>query len=210
MLEVDNTYICHWSKLIDRKSKLLDNLTINNIDKFEFVENFDVANFDVSTITKKYPNIFNSIPSGRNMKLSEISLILKHLWIIEDAYDNNYDSILILEDDALLVFDFINSYNNYIKQLPANWDILWVGTCCNLNANYKENTNVYRASGSRCTHAFSMSKSCINKIKDNIFNVNNPIDFYYNTLIEELNLNNYWAEPALAYQNTEFSTSLIV
>ena len=46
------------------------------------------------------------------------------------------------------------------------------------------------------------------KIIESIKFVNDGADWYYNNLIEKLNLNNYWFEPSLASQNIMYETTI--
>lgn len=208
MLNVDKIYICHCSSLKERKQKLIEHLSENNILNYDWIEFFDVENWDIDELKKKYPNIFNTNSKGEFLKKSVISLALKHIWIIEDIYKNNYSNCLILEDDVLLEENFTNRFNQYMSQLPNDWDLCWVGSCCGLHAQQIENLFVYKSNFSRCTHAYCISQNGVLKIKDKLNDVNDAIDWYFNHLIVENNLNNYWIEPALAYQNGNFETSL--
>jgi GR25 family glycosyltransferase involved in LPS biosynthesis len=208
VLNVDKVYITHWSKLTDRKNWLINHLSESNIDNYTWVENYDKDNWNIEDIKIEYPSVFGLNPKGRNLKYSEISLVLKHCWIVKDAFENKYESILILEDDVVLEDNFISNFNNYKDQLPLDWDICWVGSCCNLHSRIIPGVNVYRENSSRCTHAYMLSKSCINKIIESIKFVNDGADWYYNNLIESFNLNNYWFEPSLASQNNMYETTI--
>ena len=195
-LNVDKVYITHWSKLTNRKEWLVNHLSEKNIDNYNWVENYDKDDWNIEDIKKDYTLVFDLNPKGRNLKYSEISLVLKHCWIIKDAFDNVYD------------YDFISKFNSYKNQLPSDWDICWVGSCCNLHSRLIPGINVYRENISRCTHAYMISKSCISKIIESIKFVNDGADWYYNGLIEKFNLNNYWFEPSLASQNTMYETTI--
>jgi GR25 family glycosyltransferase involved in LPS biosynthesis len=205
-LNVDNVYICHYSKLTERKNDLIEHLHDNNIFDYQFVELFDKNEWDKDKLSKEYPNIFN------NLKLndSEISLALKHSWIIQDVYDKGYESALVFEDDVLLCFDFVKYFNCYIEQLPNDWDICWVGSCYNLHIdNIEKNKFVYKTdNGSRCTHAFMISKSFVKKVINSINSIDDAADHFYNKLVKVFNLNNYWIEPALAYQDINYQSSI--
>lgn len=207
-INVDKVYVCHWSSLIDRKNYINERLNSLGIEH-EFVELYDTSNWNVDEISKKYKLIFSFNPRQTEKKYPVISLALKHCWIVEDAIKNNYESIMILEDDAEFVDDFVDKFNSYYKQLPKDWDMCFVGSCCNLfSKNIESNVFVYPASSSRCTHCYIISKSGLNKIRDEMYNVNDAIDWYYNHLINKIPLNNYWMEPPLSFQSSEFKSSL--
>lgn len=207
-IDVDNIYICHYTKLRERKKYLKNHFDNVGIEHYQFVENFDKETWNIKEIEKEYPKIFGLTPRHTKLKNSEISLTLKYCWIIKDAFEKKYKSILLFEDDIKLHENFVELFNSFNSQLPEDWDIAWVGSCLDLHAPTQPNKNVYIMNGSRCTHAFMISDKCINKIINYIKDANDCADFYFNNLIEKFNLNNYWFEPSLAEQNKLFTTSI--
>jgi len=205
---LDHIYIAHWNKLSERKIILCEGLSSNGIFSVEWVENYEAEKLDVKDIENEYPFIFGTNPMGRLLKKSEISLVLKHCWIIKDAFENKYSSVLVLEDDALIPPDFMANLENYMSQLPDLWDIFWLGTCCNIHAQFVSGCNIYPGPRSRCTHAFVLNQSGIAKIVQSLYLVNDGADFFYNKLIESHDLLSFWAEPPLVYQNQQFKTTI--
>jgi hypothetical protein len=53
-----------------------------------------------------------------------------------------------------------------------------------------------------------LSKSFAKKVIDDIKDVDEAADHYYNRIVKQFNLNNYWFQPALAFQNLEFTSSI--
>lgn len=213
-LNVDQVYICHYKKLKDRKQSILDQFKEERIYRYEFVENFDKNEWSIQEIEKNYPKVFKEWKKGlesydENSQNSERSLALKHEFILKDIFKNQYNATLILEDDVTLCDDFIGYCNLFMSQLPNDWDIAWVGSCLNLHEPNVENQYVYKTNkGSRCTHAFLVSKSMVNKVIDCVSDINLPSDHFYNYLIEKFKLNNYWFEPSLAIQSLDFCSSI--
>ena len=204
-IDTDKIYICHYKKLTDRKIIILDQLQKLGLDNYMFVEQFDKDSWNTEEITKEFPKILHA----NRINDSERSLALKHAWIVTDMYKQGYSSVLVLEDDAVLVDDFVEKYNSYMNQMPIDWDIGWVGSCFGLKEPEISNINVYKTNrGSRCTHAYCISKSFSIKMIDEIKNIDKEADLYYNYIIERFNLNNYWFQPPLALQSLEFFSSL--
>lgn len=201
------TFICHWEKLKERKKVLLEILKEEKINNYEFITDYDIDEWDIDKIKNKFPKIFNLNPKGRKLKYSEISLLLKHIKIINEVAEK-YDYALVLEDDVILCDNFNEEFLKTFEQLPEDWDLGWVGTCCNLHSKTSNGMRIAKINGSRCTHAYIISKQCAKKILDELEYCNDGADFYYNYLIEKYQLNNYWFEPALAIQNTEFETTI--
>ena len=213
-LNVDNIYVCHYSKLEERKESLLGQFREEKIYSYEFVETYDKNTWDKSKIEKEYPNVFSKWKKGlghynEDSQNSERSLVLKHVSILKDIHKNGYGNALILEDDVTLCDDFVEYCNMFMEQLPDDWDVAWVGSCLNLHEPSVDGKYVYKTSrGSRCTHAFLVSGRMVKKVIDDISNVYLPADHFYNYLIREYNLNNYWFEPSLAIQSLEFSSAI--
>ena len=208
MINVDKIYICHYNKLVERKKVLIDNLTKCGLFDYTWVEYFDKDDLEVSILDIRFPNLFKPNPSGRYLKFSEISLLLKHVYIIEESNRIGFDTVLVLEDDAILDLDFSNKFNYFKSQLPIDWDICFIGECCNLHIEPKDGKNVQRSYGSRCTHSYILSKYGINKIINHLKYANDAIDWYYNSMIEKLNLNCYWFEPSISSQNKKFNSTI--
>jgi GR25 family glycosyltransferase involved in LPS biosynthesis len=54
-------------------------------------------------------------------------LLLTHIKIIEEAIKNEYNNILILEDDVKFIDNFYEKFDNKITELPNDWDLLYLG-----------------------------------------------------------------------------------
>ena len=205
---IDKIFICHWDKLTDRKEELIEVLSEENIFDYEFVCDYDKDTWSEEEIKYDFPKIFEVVEGyGRKLKSSEISLSLKHIKIIREVAEK-YEYALVLEDDVILCDNFVEEFLESHNELPDNWDIAWVGTCCGLHAPTSEDKRVYRVNGSRCTHAYAISNIGAKKVLSELKYCNTGADFFFNLLIEKFNLNNYWFEPALAIQSPEFTTTI--
>ena len=205
---IDKIFICHWDKLTDRKEELIKVLSEENIFDYEFVCDYDKDTWSEEEIKYDFPKIFEVVEGyGRKLKSSEISLSLKHVKIIREVAEK-YEYALVLEDDVILCDNFVEEFLESHNQLPDDWDIAWVGTCCGLHAPTSEGKRVYRVNGSRCTHAYAISNIGAKKVLSELKYCNTGSDFFFNLLIEKFNLNNYWFEPALAIQSPEFKTTI--
>ena len=205
---IDKIFICHWDKLTDRKEELIKVLSEENIFDYEFVCDYDKDTWSEEEIKYDFPKIFEVVEGyGRKLKSSEISLSLKHVKIIREVAEK-YEYALVLEDDVILCDNFVEEFLESYNQLPDDWDIAWVGTCCGLHAPTSKGKRVYRVNGSRCTHAYAISNIGAKKVLSELKYCNTGADFFFNLLIEKFNLNNYWFEPALAIQSPEFKTTI--
>ena len=209
---LDRVYVCHYTKLSERK-EITNSILLDNKVSSEWITSNDKEDINRDNL-KEFINInkpldLEGIHKNRTLRLSEISLILKHRECWLDIVKNDYKSALVLEDDVLLCDDFTNRFNIQIKNISEDFDIIWVGSCCNLHIeNIVSGKYLYKNGGSRCTHAYLISNKCALKMLDFVKTNNYPADFMFNKAITELNLENYWMEPDLISQNPIFNTSI--
>ena len=127
MLDVDQVYIAHYEPLVVRKERLVNTLPF----KVEWVEDEPSDKYwteDKETWEKK------TLPytEHRALKKSEISIAHKHIEIYKRIVSNQNKISLILEDDIVLDHNFVSLFNSFIKKTPKDWDMIFIGSGCNL------------------------------------------------------------------------------
>ena len=100
-------FITHYTPLVERKNHIS-----NQLDKYNFKYEY-ITNYDRETLTEKELNLFNS----HRLRLSEISLSLKHFECYKKIVFENHDYALILEDDVFLSENFEDKLNQYFPYL---------------------------------------------------------------------------------------------
>ena len=200
-----NFCICHYTPLSDRKISVLKQLNNNNISDFSLIEIYNKE--DLSK---------NNLEKFDNLKLSEISLFLKHISIYEkNLYNKDY--IVVLEDDFIFKDNPIMYIEKIINEANNNgiWDLIFSGDCCNLHyKNVENDKNLYKTNFSRGTCMYIININTTNKLLE-IFNLEKriikPIDHWFNYILYKYNLISYWSEPTIVMQGSEmniFSSSL--
>lgn len=200
-----NFCICHYTPLSDRKISVLKQLNNNNISDFSLIEIYNKE--DLSK---------NNLEKFDNLKLSEISLFLKHISIYEkNLYNKDY--IVVLEDDFIFKDNPIMYIEKIINEANNNgiWDLIFSGDCCNLHyKNVENDKNLYKTNFSRGTCMYIININTTNKLLE-IFNLEKriikPIDHWFNYILYKYNLISYWSEPTIVMQGSEmniFPTSL--
>ena len=133
---------------------------------------------------------------------------------------SNYKYNLVLEDDAILDEDFVLKLKRGLEQLPDDYDMLFLGDCCNLHiesSKIKPNQFIYKKcregggghpAATRCCDSMLISQKCATKIcnfyesiKTN--NIYLPVDHWLNQVILDLKLDIYWMEPTIVKQGSE-------
>lgn len=203
-------FIIHYTPLKERKQFLntemikysLQHEYIERYDR-EKLSEFDLALFDINKV-----------------KLSECSLIRKHI----DAYCRISSSPvtynLILEDDVILSEGFRQKIEIGLLQLPADYDMLFIGNGCNLHIpeselrpekviykKCRESTEWGGDGATRCTDSYLVSHKCAVKLIEYINGlrqkkIQKPADWWLNQVIRELNLEVYWMEPTIVTQGS--------
>jgi GR25 family glycosyltransferase involved in LPS biosynthesis len=202
-------FIIHYKKLIDRKKHILKQFEKYNITDYEFIEidRDELQGYDLSI----FENITNAY----------MAVALSHLYAYKQIKDN-YDEALILEDDVILADNFINIFNNYLIQLPQEYDMLFLGDGCyyHIDAHIlSPNKNIYQKShtptiwgsmqdgSTRCIDSCLVSKKCAIKLCNYINNltkkINTTTDHWLNIVAKEKNFLMYWAEPTITTQGSQ-------
>jgi GR25 family glycosyltransferase involved in LPS biosynthesis len=194
-----NFCVCHYTPLSDRKISVLKQLNNNNISDFNLIEIYNKE--DLSK---------NNLEKFDNLKLSEISLFLKHISIYEkNLYNKDY--IVVLEDDFIFKDNPIIYIEKIINEANNNgiWDLIFSGDCCNLHyKNVENDKNLYKTDHSRGTCMYIININTTNKLLE-IFNlekrITNPIDHWFNYILYKYNLISYWSEPTIVMQGSEMN-----
>jgi GR25 family glycosyltransferase involved in LPS biosynthesis len=166
----------------------------------------------------------NNIPGSLSYRdKTYVAVTSVHSKLMNDAITNNDDSILIFEDDVKFVNNFNEIFNERIKSLPEDWDLLFIGGNHILHVNgfdlitgdknfkvTKENyrTLNYELSKSPCTyttHAMAISSRFYDKVIDRMKKFPSiPTDNLYVQLQSE-GCKAYTFLPSLAKQRASFS-----
>ena len=207
-------YIVHYDILVDRKINLIKQFNENNIseNKYIFITNYKRDNISLTDL-QLFEN--NSVSPG------SIAITLSHLSCYSRLVSNNDKYCLIFEDDVIFNNNFNEKLNNYISQLPEDFDMCFIGDGCNLHIpTYiikNSNTNIFLKDNepslwggdgaTRCTDSYLISNKCADKILSYISTmdkkINKNIDWWLNDIIRLLNFKVYWTEPTIVTQGTQ-------
>lgn len=171
----------------------------------------------VSGVDGSLLNVDARIGNGWNHK-GVAGCLLSHRKIIELARDRGYKNFLVIEDDTVFEDDFNLKFNNFIKQVPSNWDMLYFGgNHIGLNFDYKHqhkgltgiNVNVGRCINTLTTNCYAMKDTLynliLNSIPEKIEKLNEPIDVFYTRIQQSGKFNCYFFKPQLVWQDSIFS-----
>ena len=128
----------------------------------EFFEGINGTKFGLkTTIPYKDDN-----PDGDDyfIKQGRIGCLLSHYMLWQTLWHLHHEEILILEDDAFLCENFHERFLEFKKQLPDDWQYVFVGHCCLPPEDYQlkvTNNIITTTHAPMCTHAYMIKKSSI-------------------------------------------------
>jgi len=114
----DKVYIINLKRREDRKIIMIEKLAEEKIDNYEIIEAYDGKDIEIIkkfNLIKKYSKIINS---------GHYACLLSHIKVIKKAKKNNYNNIMILEDDVI----FNNNFLEEIKKIKLpQYDLIYLG-----------------------------------------------------------------------------------
>jgi len=169
----DKVYCINLKHREDRKKHIISECEKYNMGNVHF---FEAING--STINGNY-----------NISKGCIGLIMSNIQIINEAKQNNYDQILILEDDCYFT-DEVLKINDYLSELPDDWDMFYLGG--NHNVGWKGikppeviNDKIVKLHHTFTTHFIAIKKHMYDVILEKLNTFSQPIDVIYTTIQKE-------------------------
>ena len=138
----------------------------------------------------------------RKLKLSEISLTLKHYSALKKI-ENFNEPALIVEDDIVLKADSLDYLKQSFLLCSKKFDYIDLGGGCDLPF-YKDdrliqNTNKFISLAvprSRTTAAYMITPAAAKKLAIGIFPITMPIDWQYQYIFKKMNFKVSWSYPS--------------
>ena len=192
--------VTNWKFISNGRQYYNSKYTINNVFDKVYVINLDSQPENLKNIDKqlkkyniKYSrfkaingkDVFDqynlSKDSWNNDHPGALGCLLSHKTIIKDALDNNYNKILILEDDCLLHKNFNNIFNQKYESLinyHPEWKILYFGNSHQYGWPFsiKYYDNFYFTKEGYSTFAYGLDKSMFEDLLKSLENIDDPID----------------------------------
>ena len=197
-----------FQKRFDYISKRLTEENLN----FEIIDLYRPEDIDYENLVSnhlQYTSVYVEQIRGHSYnnfskKISpqSLSLVLKHIHCWKDQLENNHPYCLILEDDCEIPNYFEKTLNSIMFEvIKEKCDLVMIGSAFDFISpnSLEENKNIYYHPNqkTRCTHAYIISNHCASKMVNGFSNINLPIDFKMNEVIQLESIKVYWYEPGL-------------
>jgi GR25 family glycosyltransferase involved in LPS biosynthesis len=130
--------------------KMIDKIYCINLDEREdrwlkMEDQFNKIDYNVQRVEAEVGTEDDFNPNNRTM--GQLGCLKSHLKVIEDAIENDYENILIFEDDVVICDDFNERLIKMMNYVPENWATIYLGGNCyhehEKHIPYKETVNKY-------------------------------------------------------------------
>jgi GR25 family glycosyltransferase involved in LPS biosynthesis len=137
---------------------------------------------------------------GDWMTVGSVGCYLSHYMLWQNLNDIN-DITFIVEDDVVLIPDFVEHFEKFYDIVPADWDIIYVGYESLSGVEHVEVNNKIIKGIPACTYAYMIKKSSIIKFLEAMKTMKYPVD---TQIQHELGhtINSYVFSPKLASQKS--------
>lgn len=149
--------------------------------------NTQFNNFGIKKNVDFYDAVFPSNSFLSKKQNAQLGCFLSHYFILKNAKENNYNRILILEDD--FIFNLSISETNLLlikcfDELPIDWDMFYLGGYFVKGYDYEAvvnySKNLYKVNTAFTTHSISYSKQGITKLTKKMEDLFYNIPFFIN------------------------------
>jgi len=214
MLTIDYVYIiCSENYEQDRWNKWNKWLIENSIkgEIFFYKWGTDLTKEEVDSYVIRDGTLEQLYPwrKGYPIRNSEASIGINFIKIFEDAYNKNYNRILILESDVLLHPDFIEKVNHILK-VTENIDFNSLSIGCGMGYRIQsENEQAILAAVDqfRCADSLIFTRTAIEYFYKNLKQIKVPVDEEFTRAVRRGDLNVYWLEPPITVQQSQMANN---
>ena len=188
----DKTFCINLDRRFDRWSECVaefDKNKLVGIERFKAVDGKDLT----------------ELPKGF-LTTSRLALVLTNMLILDKAIEENYSSILILEDDVEFTKQ-VGNKKSFFDSLPEDWDMLYFGGNHNTHVGSEPptiiNDKVCKLHNTFSTHCVAINNKAFKEVLERLKKCDNALDVIYSELQKKLNVYSFY--PMIATQRVSFS-----
>lgn len=139
-------------------------------------------------------------------KAGDVGCTLSHVKCIQLAKERGWDKVLIFEDDVALRDNYGELFCNYVRQVPDDWDMVYLGgnhwgRDLSMRYNpmlYRISDNIARTKHTLTTHAYIIRDSMYDAVIEHLGKASKQVDVMYADLQDLYMV--YTFRPSLAWQ----------
>lgn len=107
----------------------------SKLDLKKMIESGEVSE-NIDAIYKQTNIDYMNMPFAKPIHINQIACALSHVKIYHYIKENNFDKILILEDDVISVEKNLKYLSETLEQVPNDWEVLYLGHITNNNFSF--------------------------------------------------------------------------
>ena len=181
----DEIYVINLDDRQDRWRSVTSELRKANINKYKRLPAVKINAQDFQNLPSTAYDRFQEKDTGYIE--GSMGCKLSHLACIKEAKANNYDKILILEDDVIITEDANLKFNKVLTQLNK-WDMLYLGGRYKNGGFYANGSkweqeqvsdNLLKLKGAMLASSYGLSKNIYDTILNNAFQSGQEMDIFY-------------------------------
>lgn len=224
---IDHCYVlCDPVREPDRTKYLQDWFQTNNVDPSQYSMVMPTYGTDPQFQTRTiWKSLYDPWKRGqwgnfnaRNMKPSELSLVLNFAWIADQAIRAGHRIVLILESDVRFEDRFLERLAPALTSLPPRWDFASLSASADLRPERTTGDPADRVwfppinpyFHTRCTDSMLFRVEMLQKILTTLFPVAEVLDWELNYQLTFHGSVSLWLDPPLLRQGSgkEYETTL--
>lgn len=140
----------------------------------------------------------------QEIKEGAVGCALSQLFAIKYAKQLGLNNFLLLEDDVQFEDDINNVFEDYVKEVPEDWDMLYLGGQHYHGMNLQKiSEHVYKCEYTLAAHSVAFKSTVYDRFINNLIDITKPCDVHYAESHKEINA--YVFIPHLTWQKNSFS-----
>lgn len=175
-LGIENVFYVNLDSKPLKKEKTENLLTELNID----FQRFDAVDSGKMNLRGSHPYL--QVPGG-------VGCCLSHWLIFRKAVENQWDSVMVFEDDLVPHKDYWNKLDSFLNEVPNDWTFIWLGWG-ERNNKHREvvSSMVAKHDDAIGTHAYCVrGKDTIRKVYDRLTVIENWPDILLSEMTRNIN-----------------------
>ena len=142
------------------------------------------------------------IPANWTHSAGAYGCLRSHVEVVKEARRRNVPSVLIFEDDAVFDPDFQNKFAKFNREVPDDWDMLYLGAL-HKDEPARISNHVARITKANSTFAYAIKHTVYDEFIDLNSKAEHVLDM--NSYVLQQRFNCYCFMPNLAWVETEYS-----